>query len=79
MPLLEKIEKEVTTSQVWKSMFRNWPWQETPRHRARHIVDNVWLHLHPAKLNPRAVKWTFTSGPSLSPSPSVSGLSGWVP
>jgi quinol-cytochrome oxidoreductase complex cytochrome b subunit len=58
----ENIEKTVTTSDIWKSLFRNWPWQSTPRHRARHIVDNVWLHLHPAKLQPRAVKWTFTWG-----------------
>lgn len=56
------IEKMVTTSDVWKSMFRNWPWQDTKRHRARHIVDNVWLHLHPAKLQKRAVNWTFTWG-----------------
>ncbi|OIO12072.1 MAG: hypothetical protein AUJ52_00955 [Elusimicrobia bacterium CG1_02_63_36] len=59
---LDKIEKEVTNSQIWKSMFRNWPWQDTARHRARHIVDNVWLHLHPAKIQPRALRWTFTWG-----------------
>ncbi|PCI39316.1 MAG: hypothetical protein COB53_03410 [Elusimicrobia bacterium] len=66
MPLpelsIEKLEKEVYGSQIWKSMFRNWPWQDSTRHRARHIVDNVWLHLHPAKIQPRALRWTFTWG-----------------
>ena len=66
MPLpelsIEKLEKEVYGSQIWKSLFRNWPWQDTNRPRARHIVDNVWLHLHPAKIQPRALRWTFTWG-----------------
>jgi len=56
------LEKLLTSSDIWKSMFRNWPWKDTTRHRARHIVDNVWLHLHPAKVPPRAIEWTFTWG-----------------
>jgi quinol-cytochrome oxidoreductase complex cytochrome b subunit len=58
----QNLEKTITTSQIWKSMFRNWPWKDTPRHRSRHIVDNVWLHLHPIKVRPRALEWTFTWG-----------------
>lgn len=59
---LAALEKEVTDSQVFRSAFRNWPWQDTARHRARHIVDNIWLHLHPTKVRPRALEWTFTWG-----------------
>ena len=59
---LDALMKEATNNQVWKSMFRNWPWQDTARHRARHIVDNVWLHLHPTKVRPRALETTFSWG-----------------
>ncbi|HVE14852.1 MAG TPA: cytochrome b N-terminal domain-containing protein, partial [Elusimicrobiota bacterium] len=59
---LAALEKQVTDNQVFKSAFRNWPWQDTSRHRARHIVDNIWLHLHPTKLRKRALEWTFTWG-----------------
>ncbi|MEK7744847.1 MAG: cytochrome B6, partial [Elusimicrobiota bacterium] len=58
----EDLLKAATDNPIWRSMFRNWPWQDSARHRARHIVDNVWLHLHPAKVQPRALHWTFTYG-----------------
>lgn len=62
LPTMDDLIKEATNNQVWKSMFRNWPWQDTARHRARHIVDNLWLHLHPTKVRPRALEITFTWG-----------------
>ncbi|MEK9144114.1 MAG: cytochrome b N-terminal domain-containing protein, partial [Elusimicrobiota bacterium] len=34
----------------------------TPRDRAGHIIGNVWLHLHPVKIRPRALKWAYTWG-----------------
>ncbi len=64
MPTLdfEKIKKEVIDSQLWRSVFRGGVWKDTPRDRAGHIIGNVWLHLHPVKVRPRAAKWSYTWG-----------------
>lgn len=66
MPLppldIEKIKKEVLDSQLWRSVFRGGLWKDTPRDRAGHIIGNVWLHLHPVKVRPRALKWAYTWG-----------------
>ena len=64
MPSLdfEKIKKEVIDSQIWRSMFRGGIWKDTPRDRAAHVIGNVWLHLHPVRIRPRALEWTFTWG-----------------
>ncbi len=64
MPTLdiEKIKKEVVDSQLWRSVFRGGIWKDTPRDRAAHIIGNVWLHLHPVKARPRALKWAYSWG-----------------
>lgn len=64
MPTLdiEKIKKEVIDSQLWRSVFRGGVWKDTPRDRAAHIIGNVWLHLHPVKVRPRALEWAYTWG-----------------
>jgi quinol-cytochrome oxidoreductase complex cytochrome b subunit len=64
MPTLdiEKIKKEVIDSQIWRSVFRGGIWKDTPRDRAAHIIGNVWLHLHPVKARPRALKWAYSWG-----------------
>ena len=64
MPTLdiEKIKKEVVDSQIWRSVFRGGVWKDTPRDRAGHIIGNVWLHLHPVKVRPRALEWAYTWG-----------------
>ena len=59
---IEEITKQIIDSPIWRSMFRGGKWHNTPRDRAQHIIGNVWLHLHPAKLRKRAVKWTYTWG-----------------
>ena len=64
MPTLdiEKLKKEVIDSQLWRSVFRGGVWKDTPRDRAAHIIGNVWLHLHPVKARPRALKWAYSWG-----------------
>jgi len=64
MPTLdiEQLKKEVVDSQLWRSVFRGGVWKDTPRDRAAHIIGNVWLHLHPVKVRPRALKWAYTWG-----------------
>ncbi len=59
---LEKIKKELIDSQLWRSVFRGGVWKDTPRDRAGHIIGNVWLHLHPVKVRPRALEWLYTWG-----------------
>ncbi len=64
MPTLdiEKIKKEIIDSQIWRSVFRGGVWKDTPRDRAGHIIGNVWLHLHPVKVRPRALSWLYSWG-----------------
>lgn len=59
---LETIKKEIIDSQLWRSVFRGGVWKDTPRDRAGHIIGNVWLHLHPVKVRPRALEWLYTWG-----------------
>jgi quinol-cytochrome oxidoreductase complex cytochrome b subunit len=59
---IEKIKEDVVNSQVWRSMFRGGTWKDTSRDRAQHILGNVWLHLHPARIRSRAVKTSYTWG-----------------
>ena len=46
---------------VWKSILRV-KHDETPRSRALGVLSNVFLHLHPAKINRDAVRYNFTWG-----------------
>lgn len=57
-----KILDEIINSQVWRSMFRGGTWKNNARDRAQHILGNVWLHLHPARIRRRSVKFTYTWG-----------------
>src|SRR3989338_106276 len=59
---IDKIKKEIIDSQVWRSVFRGGVWKDTPRDSAAHIIGNVWLHLHPVRVRPRALSWTFSWG-----------------
>ena len=46
--------KDPTKTQVYTSIFRH-KHDETPRNRALGVLSNVFLHLHPAKINRDAV------------------------
>src|SRR6059058_2772540 len=43
--------KDPQQTQVWKSIFRVSHEPSDPRNRSRAILSNVFLHLHPAKIN----------------------------
>ncbi|MBI4064692.1 MAG: cytochrome bc complex cytochrome b subunit [Elusimicrobia bacterium] len=66
----DEAKKLVTNSQVWRSVFRGGVWKNTPRDRAAHIIGNVWLHLHPVRVRPRALKITYSWG--------MGGISFWL-
>jgi len=65
--LKEKINEEVQAlkepekTQLYKSVFRV-KHDDTPRNRSLGVLSNVFLHLHPAKVNRDAVKFNFTWG-----------------
>jgi quinol-cytochrome oxidoreductase complex cytochrome b subunit len=60
-PPLDKIRKDVTQNEVWKSIFRH-SYQDNQRNRALQIVDNVFLHLHPVRVTRHATNYSFTWG-----------------
>ncbi len=61
--LLEEVEnlKDPTKSQIYKSIFRV-KHEPTPRARSLGVLTNVFLHLHPAKINRDAVRFSYTWG-----------------
>ena len=65
--LKEKVKEEVEglkkpkKTQLYKSIFRV-KHDDTERSRALGILTNVFLHLHPAKINRDAVRYSYTWG-----------------
>src|SRR6266403_2299360 len=63
--LPEKAKEQVeilskpTKTQVYTSIFRH-KHDDTPRNRALGVLSNVFLHLHPAKINRDAVRYSYT-------------------
>jgi len=57
LPLLLKPKE----GQIWKSVFRH-PLDEKPRNRSLSVLQNVFLHLHPARINRDAVRYSYTWG-----------------
>ena len=53
--------KEPQSTQLYKSIFRV-KHDESARSRALGVLTNVFLHLHPAKINRDAVRYSFTWG-----------------
>lgn len=53
--------KEPEKTQVFRSIFRV-KHDDTPRNRALSVLTNVFFHLHPAKINRDAVRYSYTWG-----------------
>ena len=66
-PLLSRMRENMKLlqnpreGQVWKSIFRH-SMSDQPRNRSLAVLSNVFLHLHPAKINRDAVRYNFTWG-----------------
>src|SRR5579863_10417383 len=58
---LKETIKAPEKTDVWKSVLRV-KHDETPRSRALGVLSNVFLHLHPAKINRDAVAYSYTWG-----------------
>src|SRR5260370_30364597 len=50
-----------TKTQLYTSIFRH-KHDDTPRNRALGVLSNAFLHLHPAKINRDAVRYSYTWG-----------------
>lgn len=48
-------------SQIWKSIFRH-KLDETPRNRVLAVLTNVFLHVHPTRINRDAIRYAYTWG-----------------
>src|SRR6266498_3383200 len=57
-----KTYKDPQDTQVWKSIFRVSHDRSDPRNRSLAVLSNVFLHLHPAKINRDAVRYQYTWG-----------------
>src|SRR3982075_3138731 len=57
-----KTYKDPQDTQLWKSIFRVSHDRRDPRNRSLAILSNVFLHLHPAKINRDAVRYRYTWG-----------------
>src|SRR5256885_14870828 len=57
-----KTYKDPQQTQLWKSIFRVSHDRTDPRNRSLAILSNVFLHLHPAKINRDATRYSFTWG-----------------
>jgi quinol-cytochrome oxidoreductase complex cytochrome b subunit len=53
--------KDVQKTQLWRSIFRV-KHDDTPRARSLGVLTNVFLHLHPSKINRDAVRYSYTWG-----------------
>src|SRR5258708_40100305 len=53
--------KDIQKTPLWKSIFRV-KHDETPRSRSLGVLTNVFLHLHPSKINRDAVRYSYTCG-----------------
>ncbi|MAB88317.1 MAG: cytochrome B6 [Planctomycetes bacterium] len=56
-----ELNKELKETVWWKSVFRH-KIDDSPRNRSLAVLSNVFLHLHPARINRDAVRYNFTWG-----------------
>lgn len=56
---LQELQKAITTSQVWNSIFRHGT-PDNSRNRAMAILTNVFLHLHPVKSKESGIRVGYT-------------------
>ena len=57
-----KLPERARRTQIWKSIFRVDHSRPDKRSRALAVLSNVFLHIHPARINRDAVRYGFTWG-----------------
>ena len=56
----ESLFQKVSSTQIWRSIFRTGGIPTTRRQRMMGVLNNVFLHLHPVRLPKHAVKVKYT-------------------
>lgn len=51
----------IVESRVWRSIFRH-GWPDNALDRSLVMTSNVFLHLHPVKVNRRSLRWSYSFG-----------------
>ena len=54
-----KFWEKIRNSQVWNSIFRH-DYEDTIKNRILQIKSNIFLHIHPTRIPPHAIKIRFT-------------------
>jgi len=58
---IQRLKGKIINSTIWQSIFRH-GYADTHRNRSLQIVSNFFLHLHPVKIRPHALKLSYTWG-----------------
>jgi quinol-cytochrome oxidoreductase complex cytochrome b subunit len=58
---MNSLLRVVTNSRVWRSIFRH-EWTNHPLDRSLAMTSNIFLHLHPVKVNRRSLRWNYSFG-----------------
>ena len=58
---MAKIVDRVTQSRIWRSFFRH-GWPDNPLDRSLVMTTNIFLHLHPVKVNRRSLRASYSLG-----------------
>lgn len=53
--------ERLTESRVWRSIFRH-GWPDNPLDRSLVMTSNIFLHLHPVKVQRRSLRWYYSFG-----------------
>ena len=51
----------ITRSRVWRSFFRH-GWPNNQLDRSLVMTSNIFLHLHPVKVNRKSIRWSYSFG-----------------
>ncbi len=51
----------IAESRVWRSFFRH-GWPDNPLDRSLVMTSNIFLHLHPVKVQRKSLRWSYTFG-----------------
>ncbi|KAA3647357.1 MAG: DUF4405 domain-containing protein [Chloroflexi bacterium] len=58
---MSALVEALTNSRIWRSIFRH-GWPDNPLDRSLVMTSNIFLHLHPVKVNRKSLKWTYSFG-----------------
>jgi quinol-cytochrome oxidoreductase complex cytochrome b subunit len=58
---LSSLTTRLFQSRLWRSFFRH-GWPDNPSDRSLAVSTNLFLHLHPARVNRKSLRWSYSFG-----------------